>query len=299
MLSVLSRQRPNLVHFPDQSMPLLPLPCPSVVTIHDLAPRIMPETYARSRFLYKYLMSWIAVHRSTKIIADSESTKRDILRTFRVSPSKIAVITFGPKKVFRPISSQVQLEQTRRRLGLPQCFILYVGGIDARKNLVRLVEAFDLLRNTQHASVHLLIAGPNYYMHERVYQRVEELDLADRVHFLGFVAEGDLVHLYNLARVFVLPSLHEGLGFPILEAMACGVPVVASNLSSLPEVVGDAGILVNPLDTYGLAAAIQKLLVDDVLREELIKKGLDRTKSFAWDGIVEKLNSVYNEAVNS
>jgi glycosyltransferase involved in cell wall biosynthesis len=293
----LRRQCADLVHFPDQSLPLLPvLPCPSVVTVHDLTTYRYTEAYTRGKVLYKKLATRAAMRQATRIIAVSQSTKQDILDLFGVSENQVRAVYSGLDRRFRPVEDCSKLERTRTALGLPEQYILHVGSIDPRKNLVTLFKALAILRDDD-LRVRLVVAGSREYNYRPVFDTVQALALEDQVLFLGFVSDAELVDVYNLAQLFVFPSIHEGFGYPPLEAMACGTPVIVSNSSSLPEIVDDAALQVDPFNAAEIATAIRLLLTNSELREQLASRGMQRAATFAWERTARETLKVYEEVV--
>jgi glycosyltransferase involved in cell wall biosynthesis len=292
----LRRQRADLVHFPDQSLPLLPvLPCPSVVTVHDLTTYRYTEAYTRGKVLYKKLTTRAAIRQASRIIADSQSTRQDILELFGVS-ERVRVIYPGLDGQFLPVRDRSRLERTRTALGLPERYILHVGSIDPRKNLISLFKALAILRDDG-LQVKLVVAGSREYNYRPIFDKVRALRLGDQVLFLDFVPDAELVDVYNLAQLFVFPSIHEGFGYPPLEAMACGTPVIVSNSSSLPEIVGDAALQVDPFNAAEIATAIRLLLSDSALREQLASRGKQRAAFFTWERTTRETLKVYEEVV--
>jgi glycosyltransferase involved in cell wall biosynthesis len=240
------------------------------------------------------------VERADLILADSENTKDDLVELLGVPRSKVKVIYPGVDERFRPIKDELALNDVRERYELPSRFILSLGTLEPRKNLVRLIEAFSLLSLLSpfpfpFSPLSLVIAGGKGWLYEDIFRKVEELGLGERVVFTGFVSDADLPVIYNLAELFVFPSLYEGFGLPVLEAMACGTPVVTSNSSSLPEVVGEAGLMVDPMDVEGLAEAMWRALSDHPLRERMIRSGMRRARGFTWEKSAEELLSLYKE----
>jgi glycosyltransferase involved in cell wall biosynthesis len=232
------------------------------------------------------------VHRADLVLADSQSTKDDLVELLGVEADRIEVVYPGVEERFHPIENQALLEEVRRRYNLPPRFILGLGTLQPRKNFVRLIEAYSLLV-TRHSSLQLVIAGGKGWLYEEIFATVERLGLEKKVVFPGFVADEDLPALYNLAELFVFPSLYEGFGLPPLEAMACGTPVITSDASSLPEVVGEAGLMVEATDVEGLTQAMQRVLEDSALRERMIAKGMKQAKKFTWEQAAAKLLSLY------
>lgn len=234
----------------------------------------------------------LSAKRASAIIADSESTRRDILRVVPIAPQKITAVPLGVSNVFKPMRTPGAFEEIRRRYQLPARIILCVGELQARKNLPTLIRAYGRL--VQQGLTHsLVIAGRKGWMYDELFQAVQSLNLTDRVIFTGYVPEQDLPLLYNVADVFVYPSLYEGFGLPVLEAMACGIPVVTTNVSSMPEITGDAGVLVDPYDVDSMADAIRRVVVDREIHAELECKGLERARMFSWERTAKETVAVY------
>jgi glycosyltransferase involved in cell wall biosynthesis len=245
------------------------------------------------------------VQRADLVLADSQSTKDDLAELLGVASDKIEVVYPGVEERFRPIEDKATLEEVRKRYNLPPRFILGLGTLQPRKNFTRLIEAFADLRSFDVAQdmfaicdLRLVIVGGKGWLYEEIFATVERLGLEEKVVFPGFVADEDLPALYNLADLFVFPSLYEGFGLPPLEAMACGTPVVTSTASSLLEVVGEAGLTLEATDVEGLAEAIQRVLVDNALQEGMIAKGLEQAGKFAWEKAAAKLLNLY-EAISN
>ncbi len=291
----LRKERVDLLHALAFVTPLLS-PCPSVVTIYDLSFLLYPESLRRSRRFYLGLFTRLSARRARRIIAISKSTKRDVVRLLRVPPNKVDVVYCGTDKAFR-LLPEAQVSAFRSRRGLPERFVLFVGTIEPRKNITGLIEAFASLRLGDHAPLKLVIGGAKGWFYRDVFARVRELDLEDEVLFPGYIPAGELPLWYNAAELFVYPSLYEGFGLPPLEAMACGTPVVAANTSSLPEVVGEAGMLVDPLDVEGLAEAMRRVLNDETLRQEMRERGLRRAQDFSWTKTAKGTAQVYQRAM--
>jgi len=276
------RHPPDVLFVPAHVLPIVHPPR-SVVTIHDLGYLYFPQAHRPLDRLYLDLSTRFNA-RAARIIADSQATKRDLVERYRVDPAKIAVVYPGyDEATFRPVGDRETIEAVKVRYGVAGDYILFVGTIQPRKNLIRLIEAFANLRTCKLANLQLVIAGKRGWLYEAVFRRVEELGLEGQVIFTGYVAEEDLPALLSGARLFAFPSLYEGFGLPVLEAMACGTPVVCSKASSLPEVTGDAALLFDPLDVEGLTAAMGRILGDEKLREELVERGLERARGFSWE----------------
>jgi glycosyltransferase involved in cell wall biosynthesis len=229
------------------------------------------------------------------VIADSEATRQDLIELYHTSPEKITTLYPGVTEALKPIRDSVRLNAVRQKYGLGERpFMLSVSTIQPRKNYQRLVQAFAHIDD----SFSLVLAGSKGWHYEDIFAEVARQGLAERVHFPGFVADADLPALYSAASLFVYPSLYEGFGLPLLEAMACGTPVVASNQSSLPEVVGQAGRLVDPYDVEALAATMAQILLDPELQQRLSQAGLEQAKKFTWAGMATKLLALYQQILS-
>ena len=277
----LVKEKIDLIHSMAYALPLA-CPASSVVTVHDLSFLLFPQAFNRANRLYLAAATRRAVGQADAVIAVSASTRRDVVRLLGVPEEKVAVVPNGIDETFRPITDTQRLEALRRERSLPQRMILSVGTLEPRKNAETLIRAYARLKKASAILHKLVLAGGLGWRYERLFALVEELGLQDDVLFPGFVSYGELPLWYNAADLFVFPSLYEGFGLPPLEAMACGVPVIASNVSSLPEVVGDAGPLVDPLDVEGLAEAIAQVLGDGALRAEMRERGVARAEQFSW-----------------
>jgi glycosyltransferase involved in cell wall biosynthesis len=290
---VLRRERPDLYHAPHYVLPA-GVRCPSVVTIHDCIHLMFPQ-YLPNRLAYAYARAqmWSAARRSDCILTVSEASKRDILHLFNVPPEKIVVVYNAIDSHFSVTPSEDAVARVRERYQLDHKFVLYVGNIKPHKNLVRLIEAFDELRQGALEDLKLLIIGDQISKVPALRRAVHRHKLHKQVRFLGYVGDDQLAILYRLASVFVFPSLYEGFGLPPLEAMASGTPVVASNVSSLPEVVGDAAVLVNPYDVDAIVDGLRRVLTDPVLAADMSRKGIDRAREFSWEQSVAKTWAVY------
>lgn len=295
---LLRAQRADLYHAPYYVMPYAGLPCQAVVTLHDIIPRLFPaETPARARLLFD-LLHRLALRVAKGVIAVSRSARADIAAAYRVPPERIAVIPHAADERFRPQPAEA-VESVRRRYGLPQRYVLCLSSNKPHKNLPALVAAWALSRTTPYspsrapraARLALVIAG---HFDSR-YPQARELAARTgaAVRFLPDVADADLPALYAGAALFVYPSRYEGFGLPPLEAMACGAPVVCGGGSSLPEVVGDAALVVDVRRPEALAAGIAQALGDEALRERLRAKGLARAASFSWRRAAEQTFQVY------
>ena len=295
----LRRTRPDLFHAPHYVLPPL-TPCRAVVTIHDCIHLMFPE-YLPNRLAYAYARSviWAAIRRADRVLTVSEASKRDILRFFTVSAGKVEVVPNGIDERFGVPPSEEEVARIRERFQLYDPFLLYAGNIKPHKNVERLIEAFQRLRQRGFGQVRLLVIGDQVTKYAALRRAVHRCKVHKYVRFLGFVPDQMLAVLYRLADVFVFPSLYEGFGLPPLEAMASGTPVVTSNVSSLPEVVGDAALLVDPYDPSAIADAIERLLTDTTLRSEIVKRGYARAKQYSWERSVRRIREIYGEVAAS
>jgi glycosyltransferase involved in cell wall biosynthesis len=261
---------------------------------------MFPE-YLRNRMGYAYARTslYTAAHKADRIFTVSEQSKRDILKFFNVPPEKIVVTPNAIDDRFSAPPSEEHVINTRERYQLSHSYLLYVGNIKPHKNLERLIEAFHLVRAQGRSELELIIIGDEISKLQSLRRAVHKYDMHRYVRFLGYVPDKTLAVLYRLASVFVFPSLYEGFGLPPLEAMASGTPVVTSNLSSLPEVVGDAAVLVDPYSAESIAEGILSVLRSTHLRGELSKRGLERVKAFSWARSVQRVREVYGEVLAS
>jgi len=281
----------DLFHSPDFVLPPLHK-APGILTVHDLSFMQHPDGAAPKlrRWLNKVVPHSVA--RAQHILADSHSTKQDLETLLGVSPDKISVVGAGVESRFRPITDAQTLVELRQKYRLPEKFILGLGTLEPRKNFEGLIEAFDLLQADQ-PDLHLVIAGGKGWLYDSIFEAAERSPAASRVHLIGFTADEDLPALYSLAQVFALPSHYEGFGIPVLEAMACGAPVVTANNSSLPEIAGEAAVLLPASDIEALANVMRQFVLHQSLREKHVELGLEQAKKFTWKAAAEKLLAVY------
>lgn len=288
-----SRLGLDLLHSPD-FIPPFKRNCRSVITIHDLAFLLYPHflTKESARYYGQIDQAW---RKTDHVIAVSEATKRDSIKMLGVPEKKITVIHEAANPIYRPVPAEEAQQRVREKYKIDQDFILFVSTIEPRKNLPGLLQAYRRLRDEYKREELLVLAGSKGWLWEEVYETVDNLDLTREVLFLGRVPSADLVYLYNAARFLVHPSFYEGFGLTPLEAMTCGTPVIVSNTSSLPEVVGDAAVLIDPHDIDGLTVAMWRVLTEQELRKELRCKGLKRAKQFSWEQAAEKTLEVYHK----
>ena len=261
--------------------------------MHDLSFLLFAECHEKSlrEFLEKVVPRSVA--RASMVLADSVNTMNDLVCLLDVDPKRVDVVYPGVGEAFRRVTDEEALNKVRNKYNLHFPFILYVGTIEPRKNLSRLIQAYARLKTRRELDHKLVIGGGKGWLYDDVFQRASDLRVEEDVIFSGYIPDEDLPALYSLAEMFVFPSLYEGFGLPPLEAMACGTPVITSNVSSLPEIVEGAGIMINPLDIDELAQAIDNLLTDSALQRELCEKGIERAKAFTWRATAEKLLGLY------
>ncbi len=286
----------DLLHQPCFSAPLL-YPGKVVVTCHDLISVFFPENLPLASRLFYSQWEPFSYRKASKIIAISEHTKKDLMAFLKIPEEKIRVIRLAASSDFRPVKSPKILKKVQKKYRTGADYILDVGTLEPRKNLPFLVRAYALAVR-EGVDVKLVITGKKGWYFEGLFKLVDDLNLKDRVIFSGYVAEKDLPALYSGARAFVFPSLYEGFGLPPLEAMACGTPVISSSTSSMPEVIGKAGILISPKDERVWARNILKILHDKALGRTLSQMGLRQAKKFSWEETARQTIDVYQEVLN-
>lgn len=289
-----ARHPPDVLFVPAHVLPVMGTRR-SVVTVHDLGYLYFPEAHRWLDRLYLAMSTRWNTWRATCVLTDSEATRRDLIMRYRVPAGRIRVAYPGwDENLWRP-AAPAQVAEVKARYGIGGDYLLYLGTLQPRKNLVRLVEAFSRVLGASshsHHELYLVLAGRQGWLYQDLFDTVRRLGLEPAVVFTGYVADEEAVPLMTGARAFVYPSLYEGFGFPLLEAMACDVPVVCSTTSSLPEVAGDAALLVDPNDVEGLAQALQRILVDDALRGALVARGRRQITRFSWDRCARQVKAV-------
>ena len=289
------RLRLDVVHDPTGAMPLLLAGPPRVTTIHDAIPYVYPQTSTRLDWLIYHRWLPLAVRRADAVITDSEQSRKDIMAHLPVAPHHVVTVPLAADRRFRPMDL-AEVEPVLGEYGLQRPYILYVGALESRKNLPRLLEAYALLRAGS-PQWRLVIVGARKWKFSPIFDAVQRLGLEAHVDFTGYVADEHLPALYSGADLFVFPSLYEGFGLPVLEAMACGAPVVTSNTSSLPEVAGDAALLVDPSDVDQIADAMRLVLTQPALAAALRVRGLARAARFTWERTARETIAVYERVV--
>src|SRR5262247_186903 len=272
---------------------------PVVVTIHDLAFERMPETFTRRGSFQLKLTVRRTAKKAARIATVSEYSRQDLLSVYKLPPEKVVVTYNGVESHFTPRPDLPnESQEIRSRYGISRDFLLAVGSLQPRKNLIRLIRAYAKLRGERaDFAPQLVIVGRRLWLTHEIFDEVKRSRWAGDVILTGYVADEDLPALYRAARAFVYPSLFEGFGLPPLEAMACGTPVVTSDVSSLPEVTGAAALLVDPLDVDALADAIRRLWTDEDLRRDLRARGLSRVRRYTWDATARLTLEVYAAAM--
>lgn len=282
LMNELRRRPVDLLHVQYTAPPFAP--CPVIATIHDLSFEHLPQTFKRRSRLQLRLTVRRTARQAAHVLVPSEHTRRDILKTYGLAPERLSVTPLAAPASFAPVEDEREVERVRRRYGLGDDYILAVGSIQPRKNLALLLAAYaDLRRARPQANLpKLALVGKLAWLYDETLRAIDEYGLSDLTVLTGYVAESDLPALYTGALCFVYPSYFEGFGLPPLEAMQCGAPVIAGNRTSLPEVVGDAGLLVDPFDKDALSAALRRMIEDANLRARLRVQGRERARRFSW-----------------
>jgi Glycosyltransferase len=295
--SLLRKRKADVLHSPHYTAPFF-APTNSVVTFHDMTFFLYPDLHTvAKRTIFPAVMR-ITANRSTKIIASSESTRRDLIAILLVDPRKVVTVELAAGDLYRPTSFSDTSSVCRKHGLRPGQYLLFVGVFEPRKNIPTLISAFAGLAET-YPELQLALVGKPGWMYEEIFTRAKQLNLANRVEFLGYVADADLPALYTGARALLFRSLYEGFGLPVLEALQCGTPVVTSNISSMAEIAGDAALLVDPWDPQDLRNATARILSSRELSRELSRKGLERARSFSWKRCAASTLDVYREAALS
>jgi len=287
--------RIDLFHATDFTLPPTLPGVRTLLTVHDLSFVRAPE--ATTPVLKAYLDHVVprSVRRADHVLADSQATKDDLVEFYGTPAEKITVLLSGVNPGFGPVQSEEVRKMVRQRYHLPENpYVFSVGTVQPRKNYARLILALAAL-GPEFENFHLVIAGGRGWLETPIFRAVEDNSLTERVHFIGFAQDQDLPALYAEAACLAYPSLYEGFGFPVLEAMACGTPVITSNISSMPEVAGDAALLVDPYDVEALTDALRRVLTDETLRADLISRGFRQVTDFTWERAARQLKDVYQQ----
>jgi glycosyltransferase involved in cell wall biosynthesis len=293
----LRRRKIDVLHSPHHTAPMVVAGSRRVITFHDLTFFLLADRYPRSRLLYFRAVSRATARVADALICPSQAVRDDIVRILHVRPEKVHPIAEAAAPEFQPIKDKAALEKLRTRYALPERFILNVGSLEPGKNRTTLLKAYAGLRK-RGLEQKLVVAGQRAWKYEDDLALAEELGIEGDVLFTGYVPPEEMPALYNAADLFVFPSLYEGFGLPVIEAMACGVPVVASNLSAIPEVAGEAALLVDPRDVEQLCDAMERVLRDKRLQGALRRRGLERAQGFSWERAARETIAVYQETAN-
>lgn len=298
LASEIARRPPDVLFVPAHVVPVV-CRCPAVVTIHDLGYLAYPEAHSLAARLYLNLSTRHSVRVARRVIAVSQATKGDLTAKLGVPAGKIAVVPEACPPGYTPLADRRQGQAVAAKYGLGEPYLLAVGTLHTRKNLVRLLEAFALARRQQGLPHRLGLVGRPGWQAFAIEEAITRLGIGDAVVLTGYVPEEDLPLLIGAADALAFPSLYEGFGLPALEAMACRVPVVAANTTSLPEVVGDAGLLVDPCDVEDLACGLARVLTDRALHDELAERGRLRSGLFSWERAASKTLAVLLAAASA
>lgn len=292
-LAVARRYRLDVLHAPVNVTPVA-TGCPRVVTIHDLAFHHYPQQYPGAKQRYLRAMTRLSVRRATRVIAVSDATRQDVINLYGCHPDRVITVPNGVASEFQPLAPD-DVAAFRRQEGLAEPFVLFLGTLQPRKNLETLLRAYARV----HAETgwKLIVAGAAGWSYDPIFETARDLGLIEKVRFVGYVAPERLPLWYNAAGMLVYPSLYEGFGLQLVEAMACGTPVIAADSSSLPEVVGNAGLIVGPRDVEGFARAIVSLARSPELRADLSSRGLKRARYYSWTATADGTLAVYRDAV--
>ncbi len=303
---LLWREKYDLVHFPTGTNPLL-MNKPLVITIHDMieffekVPDFLPLKEKSKRLLmhhYVRLVQIFIARKSSIVITVSEYSKNDIVKILGIPNSRIRVVPNAQSDIFVP-KNERSVFDFRSRLALPEKFLLSIGSTSSRKNILNLLEIYSLLPKKIQDHYPLIILWTHSMLENQARNRASELGIGNHLRFLSSVSDQEMVLLYNSASIFVFPSCYEGFGLPILEAMSCGVPVIASNLTSIPEVAGNAALLVDPNDKQGFSNALAEILLDEEKQKDLIARGKVRSAQFSWKKTAQATINVYKEVIEN
>jgi glycosyltransferase involved in cell wall biosynthesis len=286
----------QVIHSLHYSFPLAPMSAKKIVTIHDMTMFLIPETHLRFKVYYFRFFIRASIWLVDELIFVSRSTQNDYLRYFSKPCASCHIVPLGKSPLFRSDLDPLSISHVINTYGLKRPYILYIGTIEPRKNLIRLVEAFSELAVTYPDHV-LVIAGMKGWMYEDLFELVRKFDMEKRVIFTGFVLDKDKPYLIKGCEIFVYPSLYEGFGLPLLEALSCGVPALTSNVSSLPEIAGDAALLVDPTSEAEIADGLNRLLGDRVFQDMFSKKAIKQASGFTWSKTAQHTLVVYQKAI--
>lgn len=279
----------DCMFYPDHTSSLFQEHVPQSIMLHDLAPYAMPDTFSAARRIYKQFAIARSVRNAQIIFSDSQSTRTEALKYFPGIGNKIHVVPLGLEHTIARVEDESVLAAIRKRYSLREPFLLFIGTLEARKNVLRLIRAFAEGRRLYGWKHSLVLAGAPGHGYDGIAQLIRQEGIQEHVIVTGYIDNSDLSSFYSLADIFIYPSLYEGFGFPPLEAMKCGCPVVVSNTTSLPEVVGDAGVYINPYDEQSIRTGIHSLVGDASLKNKFIQSGRARSMQFTWEKTVQTM----------
>ncbi|NMM61580.1 glycosyltransferase family 4 protein [Clostridium sp. P21] len=297
--NILKNKDIDLYHIPQNGVGLpYDKKCSFIITLHDVIPYKMPETVS-----HRYLKIFseqipMIVSKCDGIITVSNHSKKDIVEAFNFPEDKVYVTPLAAEDIYKPLNKALSKNIIKKNYSIDGDFILYVGGFSPRKNIIGLIEGFSKLLNYYKNDIKLVIAGKRGKSYELYKKRAEELNISDKIIFPGFILIDHLPYLYNASKLFVYPSFYEGFGLPPIEAMSCGIPVIGSNSTSVPEVLGNSGLLIDPNNIDELCNSMLKILYDKNLREELILSGLVRSSKLTWEKTAKQTLLAYDKTLN-
>jgi GT2 family glycosyltransferase/glycosyltransferase involved in cell wall biosynthesis len=288
----------DVFHGPSFMIPFF-LDCPSIITVHDLTFLHYPKGFTFPTLLYYKTFFRYSLKKASMIIADSKATKQDLMKYCGMHPNKIKVIYLGVDNQFTIIDDKKRKESVVKKYMLPEFFFLFTGLLSPRKNVEGVIQAYaQLMKDEKNIQHKLVIVGNKGWLYEPIFELVKKLQIEDKVIFTGYVDTEDLPVFYNLAEALLFPSFYEGFGLPILEAMACGCPVITSNISSMPEVAGEAAILINPRNICEIQEGMKTIISDKEVKTRLIKRGLEQVKGFSWENTAKETLDLYKRVSN-
>ena len=287
----------DLMFLPNMTFEALSEDVKMIMAVHDLSFEWDPSFFSRKKRLWhKFVDPKNLIGRADRIIAVSESTKNDLVRLYNESDDKVSVVNPGIDKSFEPYPEEaLELIRVKDKYKLPEKFILYLGTLEPRKNIIGLIKAFEELKRNTDLPHQLVIAGGKGWLYEDIFKKQQSSKYRDSIKFAGFIDHEDKVAFYNLADVFCYPSFYEGFGFPPLEAMASGTPVVSSSVSSLPETLGDAALLIDPYNISEITLGIKSVLEDKNLADRLKQKGIKRAEKYNWENTTRETLDIFKE----
>jgi glycosyltransferase involved in cell wall biosynthesis len=292
----LMSDKAHLVHLPSYTIPFW-APCPTIVTIHDVIFAFHPEWCSKKQHIrFKHLVR-LSAKKANAIIVVSNSTKKELLDLTKISEDKIYLTYLAADEIFKPNKDPLVLENLRQKYNFKEDYILHVGSLHPRRNIERIINAFSHLKKEIDKKIIFILVGQWFDKKNKLNDMAKKLNIINYIKHIDYVPDDDLVKLYNFADLFIYPSLYEGFGLPVLEAMACGTPVITSNISSLPEITGDAAFLVDPYNVYEMKEAMKSILLEKELHSRLIEKGFKKIKNYTWNKAAEKTLEIYKNVI--